>query len=324
MNRKAIKNYARFLFQELGERPEGIIKDDDTTEETDLNNLVNISLATVELDLIPIIPQEFRSSFLISLEKDKQNYHLIDDLSVTDYLAMEDIYHNETAKKAKGLLYVMHDQIPGYKLNVDETGSRPRLWTWEEKDKIGFYPIPSTTIADILKAFYFKMIPELLYDDVDIDEEAADGDGATKVFAITSSKIPVVVSSVTISYTVGATDYKGTDDGAGVITGTGLTGTIDYTTGAIALTFTTEPDNDTTIDLAATATTKHVVPAFPVAAHHLIGIDVALQLMVADEGGARNVSALYGRELSRIGGRLKGLKPSLQTNVRYKLSGTVR
>jgi len=232
MNRLDIKNYARFLFQELSESPEGLIKDSDETDETDLNVLVNISLATVELDLIPIIPQEFRSSFLISLEATKQSYHLEDDLSVTDYLAMEDIFHNEAAKLPQGLLYITHDQLPDYDINVDETASRPRVWTWEEKDKIGVYPIPSATIADILKAFYFKAIPELAADDE--------------------------------------------------------------------------------------------IPAFPVVAHHLVGIDVALQLMVADEGGARNVSALYGRELSRVGGRLKGLKPSLRTDMRYKLSETVR
>jgi len=232
MNRQDIKNYARFLFQELKESPEGLIKDDDTDTETDLNNLVNISLATVELDLIPIIPQEFRSSFLISLTAAKQSYHLEDDLSVTDYLAMEDIFHNESAKLPKGLLYVTHDQIPDYEINVADTATRPRIWVWEEKDKIGFYPIPSATIADILKAFYFKAIPELAADDE--------------------------------------------------------------------------------------------IPAFPVVAHHLIGIDVALQMMVADEGGARNVSALYGREFSRIRGRLKGLKPSLQTDRRSKLSKLVR
>ena len=323
MNRLDIKNYARFLFQELSELPEGIIKDTDETDETDLNNLVNISLATVELDLIPIIPREFRSSFLISLAQDKQSYDLVDDLGVDDFLSMEDIFHNETAKKPKGLLYVTHDQIPDYGILVGES-SFPKLWVWESKDVIGFYGTPAAAYADIFKAFYFKMIPDLLYDDVDIDEEGADGNGSTKVFAFTSSKIPVVVSSVTISYTVGSTDYEATDDGAGVITGTGLTGTIDYSTGAIALTFTTAPDNDTTIDLAATATTIYVVPAFPKVAHHLVGIDVALQLMVADEGGARNVSALYGRELSRVGGRLKGLKPSLRTDMRHKLSEIVR
>jgi len=323
MNRKDIKNHARFLFQELKESPEGLIKDDDTETETDLNNLVNIALSNVELDLIPIIPQEFRSSFLISLEKDTQSYHIVDDLSVTDFLAMEDIYHNETAKIPKGLLYVTHDQIPDYGLLVGES-SFPKVWAWESKDVIGFYGTPARAYASIFKAFYFKTLPELDYDDADIDEEGADGDGSTKVFAFTSSKIPVTVSTVTISYTVGSTDYEGTDDGAGVITGTGLTGTINYTTGAIALTFTTAPDNNTTIDLAATATNLHVVPAFPVAAHPLIAIDVALQLMVADEGGAKNVAALYERELLRIKTKLRGLKPSLRTDVRYKLSEQVR
>ena len=323
MNRQDIKNYARFLFQELKESPEGLIKDDDTDTETDLNNLVNMALSNVELDLIPIIPAEFRSSFLITLVKDKQSYHLEDDLIVTDYLAMEDIFHNQPAKLPQGLLYVKHDQVPDYGILVDETGD-PKLWTWEEKDTIGFYPTPVRARTSWYKALYFKKLPDLLYDDVDVDEAVADGDGATKVFAITSPKIPVVASSVTITYTVGSTEYEGTDDGAGVITGTGLTGTIDYTTGAIALTFATEPDNNTTIDLAATATSKHVVPAFPVAAHPLIGIDVALQLMVADEGGAKNVGALYERELTRIKTKLRGLRPSFTTDRRGKLSEQVR
>jgi hypothetical protein len=282
-----------------------------------------MALSNVELDLIPIIPAEFRSSFLISLVKDTQSYNLVDDLSVTDYLAMEDIFHNEAAKKPKGLLYVTHDQISDYGIVVGES-SFPKLWTWEEKDVIGFYGTPARAYASIFKAFYFKMIPELLYDDVDVDEAVADGDGATKVFAITSPKIPVVSESITITYTVTSTEYEGTADSDGVITGTGLTGTINYTTGAIALTFATEPDNDTTIDLAATATSKHVVPAFPAAAHPLIGIDVALQLMVADEGGAKNVGALYERELMRIKTKLRGLRPSFTTDRRGKLSEQVR
>lgn len=322
MNRKDIKNYARFLFQELKESPEGLIKSDDTEAETDLNNLVNMALSNVELDLIPIIPGEFRSSFLISLVKDTQSYHLVDDLSVTDYLAMEDIYHNETAKKPKGLLYVTHDQISSYGIVVGES-SFPKLWVWEEKDVIGFYGTPARAYADIFKAFYFKKLPELLHDDVDIDEVIADGDGATKVFAYTSSKIPVVSESITIKYVVASAALEGTADSDGAITGEGLTGTIDYTTGAIALTFATEPDDSTTIDLVATATTKHVVPAFPVAAHPLIGIDVALQLMVADEGGAKNVGALYERELLRIKTKLRGLKPSFTTDRRGKLSDQV-
>ncbi len=323
MNRQDIKNYARFLFQELKESPEGLIKDDDTETETDLNNLVNMALSNVELDLIPIIPEEFRSSFLITLVKDTQSYHLEDDLSVDDYLAMEDIFHNESGKSRKGLLYVKHDQIPDFGILVAETGD-PKLWTWESKDTIGFYPIPVRARASWYKAFYFKKLPDLLYDNVDIDETIADGDGETKVFTHTSTKIPVKKSSVTITYTI-TTAKEATDDGLGKIKeGSTEIGTIDYETGAIALSFETAPDTATTIDLTATATTKHVVPAFPVAAHPLIGIDVALQLMVADEGGAKNVGALYERELLRIKTKLRGLRPSFTTDRRGKLSDQVR
>ncbi len=72
------------------------------------------------------------------------------------------------------------------------------------------------------------------------------GDGTTLTFSTTLDTV-VQASSISISYTIAATAYTATDDGAGNITGTDLTGTINYSTGALALTFTTAPDASTTI-----------------------------------------------------------------------------
>jgi len=73
------------------------------------------------------------------------------------------------------------------------------------------------------------------------------GDGATTSFSATLTYLPVVAGTLNISYTIGGVAYTATDDGAGNITGTDVTGTIDYTTGAVSLTFTTAPDAGTAI-----------------------------------------------------------------------------
>ena len=63
------------------------------------------------------------------------------------------------------------------------------------------------------------------------------GDGTTTTFSGTLANIPVVAS--TVSFTAGS--VTGTDNGSGVISGTGVSGTINYTTGAWSLTYTTAP-----------------------------------------------------------------------------------
>lgn len=76
------------------------------------------------------------------------------------------------------------------------------------------------------------------------------GDGKTTVFTYTTARKPVIAGSVRIGYTIGATALVGTDQGDGTITGTSITtGTINYTTGAISLTFAIAPDNATAISL---------------------------------------------------------------------------
>lgn len=82
----------------------------------------------------------------------------------------------------------------------------------------------------------------------DFKDNVGTGDGTTsQVIANTLAETPVEASSVTVNFTRAATPVTATDDGAGVITGTGVTGTIDYTTGAISLTFATAIDNDTDV-----------------------------------------------------------------------------
>jgi len=59
----------------------------------------------------------------------------------------------------------------------------------------------------------------------------------------------VLTTTVTITYTIGGTQYTATDDGAGTITGTSLSGTVEYYTGRLTLNFTTAPDSGTTVSV---------------------------------------------------------------------------
>jgi len=322
MNRKELREMARFYMQELLERPEGLMKDDEAAE-TDLNNLINIAQHSVEIDLIPHIPEWFRGNFLFSIEADKGDYHIEDDLSVMDFLRMEDIYHNESGKKPQGLLHVKADQLQQYDITVGEKGD-PKVWLWEARLTIGLRPIPSSAVAERYKAYYFFKIPDLKYDDTDItDEKIGDGDGNIKVFAYTSTKIPVKKSSVTITYTITSTE-EATDDGAGVITGTSCTGTIDYETGEISLAFTTAPDNETEVIFNATATNKHVISALPEVIHELIPVDAVKRCNIASQDDVRNIDAFYKEQRTKAMDKLFSIEPSLSQRARLPLEETVR
>jgi hypothetical protein len=173
MNRLAIRNYVRFLIQELTELPEGFFKDSDT-DVFNVNDAINIAQQKVAMDLTDIIPEEFRKSFLISVDANEDEYHIEDDLSVTDFYKMEDIYHNYTGKKPHGLLYVEHDQLHEFDPSIGTPGE-PKCWYWPERGVIGFRPIPATTVANRYKAFYFYELPELNQDsthDPDTDKYA--------------------------------------------------------------------------------------------------------------------------------------------------------
>lgn len=76
------------------------------------------------------------------------------------------------------------------------------------------------------------------------------GTGALKVFTgtlPTIGMVPVTASKLKVF----ANGIVGVDDGAGNITGSGITGTINYTTGALSLTFTTAPAVNAKIEVYA-------------------------------------------------------------------------
>ena len=86
-----------------------------------------------------------------------------------------------------------------------------------------------------------------------------DPDGALKIFSGTLAHGAIQNSSITFTATIAAAPVTATDNGSGVLAGTGVTGTINYTTGAWALTYVTAPDNTTNITVnytwVATGTT---------------------------------------------------------------------
>ena len=68
--------------------------------------------------------------------------------------------------------------------------------------------------------------------------------GGAQTFVSSLDFLPVKASSVVV--TCGT--ITGTDNGANVITGTGVSGTVDYVNGAISVTFTTPPANGVNVN----------------------------------------------------------------------------
>lgn len=99
--------------------------------------------------------------------------------------------------------------------------------------------------------------------DITVVEEEIDDtpDGVIVTFSGTLANTDVLESSLVITATVSASPVVGVDDGAGNITGTGITsGTINYATGAWSVTYDTAPD-DTTVITASYTYTIAAVPA---------------------------------------------------------------
>lgn len=82
-----------------------------------------------------------------------------------------------------------------------------------------------------------------------VGTEVADEVVATAAdVSTTLANSPVAKGRLEVVYTISAVEYTATDDGGGVITGTLATGTINYDTGAIAVTFTGTPTGNVTAD----------------------------------------------------------------------------
>ena len=82
-----------------------------------------------------------------------------------------------------------------------------------------------------------------------VSQSLGSGDGTTTAFSGTLSTL-VVPGSVSVTYTIGGVQSTITDDGSGNISGTNVSGSVNYQTGAINLTFTTAPNSGTTIDVS--------------------------------------------------------------------------
>jgi len=77
-------------------------------------------------------------------------------------------------------------------------------------------------------------------------------DAGTKLKqSFTLPDLPINPDSVSLTYTSGGTPYTATDDATGAITGNGITGKVNYTTGEVSLEYTTRlPDSATAVSVA--------------------------------------------------------------------------
>lgn len=74
------------------------------------------------------------------------------------------------------------------------------------------------------------------------------GDGTTTTFTAVLQEVPVTPNSVSVEYTIGGVSYTSHDDGNGNISGAYISsGSINYQSGDISITFSTAPDNGTNI-----------------------------------------------------------------------------
>lgn len=102
------------------------------------------------------------------------------------------------------------------------------------------------------KAFYLNALYGTAKSGTAVASETiAAADGSTTDFEYATVNTPIGFGSVVVSYTVGSTAYTASDSTTnGVISGTGCSGTVNYNTGKIALSFDTAPDNSTNITVA--------------------------------------------------------------------------
>ena len=78
-------------------------------------------------------------------------------------------------------------------------------------------------------------------------EVMGSGDGSTLIFNYTTLFPNIETNSVQIRYIISGTTYVALDNGSGAISGVAVSGTINYTTGVVSLTFTQAPASGTNI-----------------------------------------------------------------------------
>lgn len=118
-----------------------------------------------------------------------------------------------------------------------------------------------------------------------VDQETiGTGNGVATVFSATLGWTPVKATKVKVT----AGSVTGTDDGAGAITGTGIaSGTINYTSGAISVTFSAAPANGVAVNVAYeyNAEGSSQIP--------VVNVDIALVSVTAK---SRKIKALWSSE----------------------------
>lgn len=194
MNRGEIRNHARVLADELTESPEGLFSNNQ------LNALINIAQNNVLLGIGVRIPRYLRSSSDITLTANKETYHVIDDLSITDLLLAADIQKNTTGKLQPPLPEIDLEDKWQYSGGVGNT-DEPLVWGWEEKDTLFFTPIPNSAFP--YRFYYFAELPALNHDDSDEGTNVA------------TPRLPVIshpLISLDVMRMWGITDEEETED----------------------------------------------------------------------------------------------------------------
>lgn len=89
----------------------------------------------------------------------------------------------------------------------------------------------------------FRNVTDGTYASESVSSSVGTGDGSTLTFGISLTPVPVRPSTVRVV----AGNITGVDNGSGTITGAGISGTINYATGALSVTFTAAPAVGTAI-----------------------------------------------------------------------------
>ncbi len=114
-------------------------------------------------------------------------------------------------------------------LYTEQIGSLRKIDNLFYKDSLSDEEIYTTSIWDIIHS----CVPSNFIK----GEKLEEGDGTTEIFTGTLNNSLLIKNFVEISYTSDAIAYTITDNGKGILSGTGATGTINYTTGYYSIIF---------------------------------------------------------------------------------------
>lgn len=139
--------------------------------------------------------------------------------------------------------------------------------------------------VDYTAGFIFLKFATAPDDDTNI---TADYDYGVDVATVTDTleNVPVIPRTVTVVATVGAAAKTGTDDGYGNISGTGISGTVNYESGAITITTTAAIDDgeDVVCDYSYGSTLdKHIPAAILVNDVDATSADVSAEIALVGE-----------------------------------------